>query len=362
MKLINYLIAFVILFSTSAEAQNNLSVNDTVYELNQDNNYFIRGIEQSPLIFSNHEYFNNSLQGSVYELLNKAQSSILILSFTFSDPEVIQIINRKASEGLDVQVVVDRAHLTWLSMLLDPSVRIDWRATGEGHMHHKVLVVDSEYVWVSSANITDHSLVQVPNQGIGFYDSKIGEAIHQEALDIATSSARKNVPSLVCSFGDQLLELYLLPHNEPKTPNPIETEMNEIAKQKLINLIDTAEHSIQIAVEVWTFKDASRAVIRAKQRGVQVDVVVGNASGVEEAVQMLLKAGIEVKYSSNHYKFVLTDHKNLLSGSLNLSMNAFSRNDESLIVLYNLSEEQKKVMEGVLEAAQLPIEMHAFAQ
>ena len=61
---------------------------------------FIEDIEQAPLILGNYDLSYNSLQGSVYELLNDAQNSILIISFTFSDPEVIRIVNQKASERI----------------------------------------------------------------------------------------------------------------------------------------------------------------------------------------------------------------------------------------------------------------------
>ncbi len=38
-------------------------------------------------------------------------------------------------------------------------------------------------------------------------------------------------------------------------------------------------HYIKISVDVWTYKDASQAVINAARRGVQVDIVVGDTTG-----------------------------------------------------------------------------------
>src|SRR6202012_3064784 len=98
---------------------------------------------------------------------------------------------------------------------------------------------------------------------------------------------------LSCSFGDQPLALYLLPHNAPESPRKIETAMNEMGKQKLINLINNAKHHSKISLDVWTYKDASLAVINAMKKGIKVDVVVG--STVDEAVKMLIQSGINVK-------------------------------------------------------------------
>ena len=317
----------------------------------------IEGIEYSPLILSNDELSNNSLQESVYELLNKAQVSILIFSFTFSDPQLIQIINQKASEGIKIQLIIDRDHLNELKKQLHPSIQIGTRLRGEGHLHHKILVVDNNYIWLSSANFTSNSLINSKNLAIGFVSSKIGTQLYQESLDIASSNSRARLVDLSCLYGDQVLELYLLPHNDPDAPLSIETEMNQIGKQKLISLIDNAEHHIKISVDTWTYKDASRAVIKALQRGVRIDVIVGNIT--DEAVKMMIQSGVHVKQGKNlHQKFMLVDHKILLNGSANWSMNAFSRSDESFIVLYNLTEKQLKTLESSLKIAGLPITMH----
>lgn len=317
---------------------------------------FIEDIEQTPLILGNYDLSYNSLQGSAYELLNNAKKSILIISFTFSDPEVIRIVNQKASEGVDVQLIIDRNHLPF-SGQLHPSIKIGTRLDGEGHLHHKILVTDHEYIWLGSANFTQSAFTSSKNLTIAFFSPEIGTQLHQEALDIASSTPRVNAKPLSCLFGDQTLELYLLPHNAPEDPLLTETMMNEAGRQKLISLVDNAKHHIKISVDVWTYKDASRAVINAMKRGVKIDVVVGSTA--DEAVKMLIQDGINVKQGKNlHYKFMLVDHEIFLNGSPNWSMNAFSRSDESFIVLYNLTEKQLQSLEGVLKASELPIPMH----
>ncbi len=359
MNFIIYFLTFVQILTFTLEAAPLATVNAPIAQINSNKaeKAFIDGIEQTPLILSNHELSDNSLQGSAYELLNRAQSSILIISFTFSDQKIIQLVNQKASEGLDVQLIIDRDHFSGFKGQLHPSIQINTRKQGEGHLHHKILVVDKEYIWLGSANFTLSAFTISKNLAIGFFSAEIGAQLHQEALDIASSNSRTSTIPLSCSYGDQLLELYVLPYNAPEAPRPTETMMNEIGKQKLINLIDKARHHIKISVDVWTHKDAGRAVINAMQRGVQVDIVVGNTT--DEAVKMMIQNGVKVKQGRNlHHKFMLVDDEILLNGSPNWSMNAFSRSDESFIVIDNLTEEQLKALEGSLKVAGLPIATH----
>ena len=220
------------------------------------------------------------------------------------------------------------------------------RQTGEGHVHHKIIVVDRTYIWLGSANFTPNSLAGSKNLAIGFFSPEMGEQLHHEATHIQSQGQRQGITPLFCYYGDQLLELYILPHNQPERPGLVETSMNEIAKQKLISLFDNAQHHINVSIEQLTFKDASRALIRAHQRGVIVEVFTPNLN--DDAVKLLIKEGMNVKLGhSIHHKFALIDNKVLLNGSPNWSMNAFSRSDESFIVLNDISLEQLAVMNAV---------------
>ena len=141
------------------------------------------------------------------------------------------------------------------------------RQNGEGHVHHKIIVVDRAYIWLGSANFTPNSLAGSKNLAIGYYSPEIGEELHREAIHIQSQEQRQGTTPLFCYYGDQLLELYILPHNQPEHPSLVETSMNEIAKQKLISLFNNAQHHINVSIEQLTFKDASRALIRASKRG-----------------------------------------------------------------------------------------------
>ncbi len=106
----------------------------------------------------------------------------------------------------------------------------------------------------------------------------------------------------------------------------------------LIMLIDNANTSVHAAVYSFTLDSVSDALIRAKQRGVDVKVVVEKDQLSEYSeYEKLKKAGVPVRIDSNpasmHNKFAVIDGEIVVTGSFNWSNNADKRNNENMIVI-----------------------------
>lgn len=182
---------------------------------------FIEEIESHPIILSNHlpvaTGHYNPINGSIYELLDKAQSSILIFTFTFNDPKTGKVLNEKAAQGLKIKIVLDRAHIGNLKTSLHFSIEIITRELREGHVHHKMLIVDEAFVWNGSPNFSAEGILSAKNASIAYYDPVAAAALHHEALCIERKAKRNQAAPISTVIGNQLLELYLLPHTEPNT-------------------------------------------------------------------------------------------------------------------------------------------------
>ncbi len=309
-----------------------------------DSKVFTKEIESKALLFSNHDpqARPSPLSGSAYELIEHAERSLLFITFTLSDPKTIQLINQKAKQGLEVQIIMDRDHIGRLREALDPKVHIGTRLTGEGHVHHKILVVDEAYVWLGSANFTFGG---DKNLAIGFYSPDAGRYLHEEAAYIESGEQRLDASPITIALGAQRLDLYVLPHHQPGSIRPIEQKMNANSCEKILQLIHHAKREIKLSVAVLTYKEISRALIAAKQRGVKVSVCTCDLN--QEAVSLLRQAGIPVRSAAAHYKWMLVDDQILLNGSPNWSMNMFSRSDESFILLYDFTAEQLAHMSAI---------------
>ena len=313
---------------------------------------YIEGAESSILLLSdqcvNEQDDLNAIFGSAYQLLNQAQYSILILNYVYEDGNITEILNRKASEGVDVIVVYDRERSKNYTSKLHPTIRKFTRAKGEGHLHHKIIVVDHTYNWISSANFNAPT---ASNLAVVCADREMAEVLYQESYAIQSLQTRQQAQPYRTTIDGQILELYLLPHNDPKNQKKIETEMNEIAKKKLLTLIQQAQATLRVSMVVWTFKDCARELVEANSRGVKVEVV--GAAIDNEVLNILRQGGVPCRQVGNapyHHKWMLIDNQILWNGSANWSMNAFSRTDDSVTVIYNLKAEQCALMEDVWQS------------
>ena len=110
---------------------------------------------------------------------------------------------------------------------------------------------------------------------------------------------------------------------------------NSGAFDVILNAINEAKSSINLAAFVITSDDIFNALVNAHHRGVNVRVVVDakSASGNGSDVQSLLDANIPVSLNNEfkimHNKYIVIDNKSVQTGSFNYSNNADKRNPPS---------------------------------
>lgn len=115
------------------------------------------------------------------------------------------------------------------------------------------------------------------------------------------------------------------------------------ALQLVLNTIDTAQESIRLMGYSFTSPEVTRALIQAKQRGGDVKAVLDwkanstkGSAGVA-AMNLLVNAGIPVRTISQfkimHDKVIITDGRNVETGSFNFSRAAARSNSENVLVI-----------------------------
>jgi phosphatidylserine/phosphatidylglycerophosphate/cardiolipin synthase-like enzyme len=103
----------------------------------------------------------------------------------------------------------------------------------------------------------------------------------------------------------------------------------------LIEAIDKARYTIDVAVyhlELWDVRDA---LLRAHRRNVQVRIVTESGNIIESAVIALEDAGIPVigdrREHLMHHKFIVIDRLEVWTGSMNLTLRGAYHNNNNLI-------------------------------
>lgn len=133
----------------------------------------------------------------------------------------------------------------------------------------------------------------------------------------------------------------------------------------MLDLINSAAHSIQIAMFTFTHPILTDALINAKKRGVKVQIAIDfqTKKGAScKVIQKLQEENVEILFNRDiklcHHKYILLDNKTLVCGSANWTKSAFNKNYDCFLILHNLEKDQKQFMQKLwriitLESASL---------
>ena len=113
------------------------------------------------------------------------------------------------------------------------------------------------------------------------------------------------------------------------------------AQQLVLRTLDDAHESIRLMGYSFTSPEVVKSLINARQRGVDVRVVIdqnGNRSKASiAAMNVVVNAGIPLRtngqYKIMHDKVIITDGQNVELGSFNYSRSAAESNSENALVV-----------------------------
>lgn len=118
---------------------------------------------------------------------------------------------------------------------------------------------------------------------------------------------------------------------------------DESAAERLVELIDGAETSIDLAAFVLDHDEFLDAVERAAERGVVIRVVGDTEVADDEyraGFDQLRSAGAEITLQDNsrfnsHNKFVIVDGEQVWMGATNFTFNGFHRNNNASLLIHS---------------------------
>ncbi|XP_037828144.1 mitochondrial cardiolipin hydrolase [Lucilia sericata] len=173
------------------------------------------------------------------------------------------------------------------------------------------------------------------------------------------SSTPTSVSSSVMSSQGRIVKLPTSQKTAAKCPNPFCAAYNV---GRLIEFVDSAKYSIDLAMYTFTSFELSQAFIRALKRGVLIRIISDKEMAYSSGSQIvsLTKAGVPIRCNTNtmfmHHKFCILDsplrvaaiHKKqnksfdkgqnrsiLMTGSLNWTMQGFGGNWENILITSN---------------------------
>lgn len=133
----------------------------------------------------------------------------------------------------------------------------------------------------------------------------------------------------------------------------------QICKSKIIETIASAKRDIKIAMAYFTDRDIASQIVNARDKGVDVSIILSNDSNNENVKSILSPKCKVYTHVANgrglmHHKFCIVDNSLLLHGSYNYTYNALNNNEESLNLTdsYNLISEYSNIFEVLLKDLQ----------
>ncbi|HEV8051770.1 MAG TPA: phosphatidylserine/phosphatidylglycerophosphate/cardiolipin synthase family protein [Parachlamydiaceae bacterium] len=306
----------------------------------QEQQHEIRTVDENSPIELYANQISDDLGNTFSEAIDSAQKSVLLVVYSLTDKKIIDCLKKQSLNGLNVKVICDAKASPYVDSKLGDRVDIT-RRFGPGLMHQKILVVDEEKVWLGSANMTSESLNMHGNLVTALQSQQLASNIHSKAETLKVEGRGSSFNTENFMIGGQQIELWFLPDNLK-------------AVQRLKSLIYSAKKTVRVAMFTWTRTDLAYAIIDAKKRGINAEVVIDrySAKGASAKIVKLLKDNqINVTLSTGapllHHKFLYIDNTVLVNGSANWTKAAFTQNDDCFIVIHNLTDQQNMQMENL---------------
>jgi phosphatidylserine/phosphatidylglycerophosphate/cardiolipin synthase-like enzyme len=130
-------------------------------------------------------------RGAVLDLLKRAKREIWVAAFVLTDTRMVEAMVQAHRRGVRVQVVIEARNLENSRGETLKQAGIDVRKDGNPYtMHHKVMVVDGEWVVTGSYNFTSSGFGRNNENLLILHDSALAQRYQQEVAAIWRAGTR----------------------------------------------------------------------------------------------------------------------------------------------------------------------------
>jgi cardiolipin synthase len=255
--------------------------------------------------------------------IDAATTSVHMTMYLLTDQSVIDALVRARHRGLDVRVVLQQSFPTGGStnadafmQLATAGIGVHWASTRFALTHEKCVVIDGREAWIMTMNLATTSAAS----------NREYLAVDHEVVDVRDADAIFEADYAGNDYPSYAGPLLLAPIN---------------AQSRLLDLIRTAQHTIDVEDEELSDTGIVNALVGAAGRGVTVRVIVASGSltpSQQAAVTNLMNAHVPVRSLGTpdiHAKAMVVDGALAYVGSINLTTASITHNRELGIVTDN---------------------------
>ena len=256
---------------------------------------------------------------SIYQLINRAKSSIDLTMYTLRDTTAENDLAAAAKRGVNVRVILDqhfekKFNAATYSFLSKHSVHVTWAPSGTTY-HQKTLTVDNKTSVVMTLNMNSND--------------------YPTTRDFAVfDTSQADVAAIVATINADFAHKKITP---PDGTDLVWSPTNSQAA--ILAVINSAHHTLSVENEEMGDDIITSALEAAAKRGVRVHVTMTAEKTWDSAFSALEKAGAQVRtYRDStkvlyiHAKAVVADagmsDQQMFVGSENFSAASLRRNRE----------------------------------
>ncbi len=256
-------------------------------------------------------------------MIDSARHSIDLTMYELYDTRVESALAAAAKRGVDVRVLLNGGYyseresdnapaFTYLSA---HGVHVRYTPTYFALTHQKTLTIDG-----------DESAIMTLNFDGDYATTRDFAIVDRQQADVS---------AIVSAFDADWARQHLT-----ATDGTGDLVWSPGAEQTVLQLIDSARHSIELEDEEMDYRPATDALCDAARRGVQVEVVMTYESGWASAFSQLRDCDVSIRLYHGqsyyiHAKLLLIDGHSALVSSQNLSAGSLEYNRELGIVVTN---------------------------
>jgi cardiolipin synthase A/B len=258
---------------------------------------------------------NDGMQ-PIYSLMSSARHELDMTMYELADTQAVEILESDAARGVTVRVILDQdysggsVNAAAYSELTSHGVQVHWGPPGT-IFHQKTITVDDQTSAIMTLNLTSQYYSTTRDFAVVTTDHADVEAIEQ---------------------------VFDADWTDPSPPQSGSTGTNLVwspgAEEPILDLIESARHSLLIENEEMDDPDIANALEAAAGRGIKVEVVMTYSSSWLAEFEALIDAGVKVStYSSDaplyiHAKVIVADGTRAFIGSQNFSDASLNYNRE----------------------------------
>lgn len=287
------------------------------------------------------------LDDTICAMINASNTTLDIAVWDNGSTKIVTALNNAYLRGVQVRYISSTNSLNSALSGLNSNIPLLKRTSTltSNVMHNKFVIADNAKLLIGSMNFGNGSMFDDFNNIVIISNAGLAQNYTTEFNEMWGSAGAQ--PNLTNSkFGPAKADNTI--HNFNIGGSTIESYFSPTdgTASKIVDAINTANYSLDVAMFTFTDNDLGDAVVAAKNRGVNVRCIIENVSYFGSEYNKLVSAGIPVISHENvtndfHHKYCIIDAVNsssdpiVVTGSHNWSNSANDEYDENTLMIHD---------------------------